>query len=66
MLAVAGLSDRMAGRPEKRPSSSSVPKVLAVQRWNVCAQVGGDDRLSFSDFWPLGADDSTINVTVLP
>ena len=45
--------------PKKRSSSSSssIPKVLAVQHRNVCAQVGGDDRLSFSDFWFFGADD---------
>ena len=66
MLAVAGLSDRMAGRVCPRSGLLLLQKVLAVQRWNVCAQVGGDDRLSFSDFWPLGADDSTINVAVLP
>ena len=39
----------------KRPSSS-VP-VLAAQRRNVCAQAGGNDHLSLSDFWSFGADD---------
>ena len=55
--------DGKHGLPEKRPSSS-VPKVLAVQRRNLCAQVGGDDHLSFSDFWSLGADDQNRSVAV--
>ena len=36
--------------PEKRPFSSSVLKVLAVQRRNVCAQVG---RRPLNFFWLL-------------
>ena len=30
----------------------------------MCAQVGGDDRLSFSDFWSIGADDQGRSVAV--
>ena len=30
----------------------------------MCAQVGGDDRLSFSDFWSFGADDQVRSVAV--
>ena len=52
--------------PEKRPSSSSssVSRVLAVQRRNVCAQVGAYDRSFFPDFWSLGADDQGRSVAV--
>ena len=49
--------DGRQGLPAKRPSSSSALKVLTVQRRNVCAQVGGDDRLTFSGFWSFEADD---------
>ena len=30
----------------------------------MCAQVGGDDRLSFSDFWSFGVDDQGGSVAV--
>ena len=61
-------SVRMAGRVCPRSGLllllPAVPKVLAVQRQNVCAQVGGDDRLSFSHFWPFGEDDQGRGVAV--
>ena len=56
--------DGRQGLPEKRPSSSSVAKVLTVQHRNVCAQVGDDNRLSFSDIWSFGADDQGRSVAV--
>ena len=31
----------------------------------MCARIGGDDRLSFSDFWSFGADDQGRSVAVL-
>ena len=47
----------------KRPSSSSIPD-WPVQRWNLCAQVGGDNRLSFADFWSFAADNQNRNLIV--
>ena len=70
LLAAADLLVRMAGGVCPRSGlfllllHSSFPKVLAVQRRNVCAQVGGGDRLSFSDFWSFGADDQGRSVAV--
>ena len=49
--------------PEKRPSPS-IPNRLAVQRRNLCADVEGDDHLSFSDFWSFGTDDQGRSVAV--
>ena len=68
LLAVAGLSVRMVGGIRQRSGLLllllHVPEVLAVQRRNVCVQVGGDDRLSFSDFWLFGADDQARSAAV--
>ena len=53
------------GGSEKRPfSCSSVPKVFAIQHWNVCGWVEGGDCFSFSDFWSFGADDRGRSVAV--
>ena len=58
-------SGEREGLSEKRPfSCSSVPKVFAIQRWNVCSWVEGGDCFSFSDFWSFGADDQGRSVAV--
>ena len=58
-------SGEREGSSEKRPfSCSSVPKVLAMQPWNVCGWLEGADCFHFSELWSFRADDPGRSVVV--